>query len=126
VNEIIGEIGVASHEQSAGVSQAGEAISQMDQVTRQNAAMVEESLKDAVRLKQQGQQLPQAVAVCKLASSETARAPNAATTTACTGIESRIPNDLTTAIRLAFAATANPRPRTSGGRVSRPSLATPD
>ncbi len=66
VTDIMGEISAASNEQSAGVSQVGEAVSQMDQVTQQNAALVEESAAAADSLKQQAQQLVQAVAVFKL------------------------------------------------------------
>lgn len=42
VTDIMGEISAASHEQSSGVSQIGEAVTQMDQTTQQNAALVEE------------------------------------------------------------------------------------
>jgi len=66
VTDIMGEISAASHEQSAGVSQVGEAISQMDQVTQQNAALVEESAAAAESLKEQALRLVQAVAVFKL------------------------------------------------------------
>ncbi|MGL4807469.1 MAG: methyl-accepting chemotaxis protein, partial [Giesbergeria sp.] len=40
VTDIMGEISAASSEQSAGVSQVGEAVTQMDQATQQNAALV--------------------------------------------------------------------------------------
>jgi methyl-accepting chemotaxis protein len=63
VSDIMGEINSASTEQSAGVSQVGEAVSQMDQTTQQNAALVEESAAAAESLRQQAQQLVQAVAV---------------------------------------------------------------
>jgi methyl-accepting chemotaxis protein len=66
VTDIMGEINSASTEQSAGVSQVGEAVSQMDQVTQQNAALVEESAAAAESLKQQARQLVDAVAVFKL------------------------------------------------------------
>ncbi len=66
VSDIMGEINSASTEQSAGVSQVGEAVSQMDQTTQQNAALVEESAAAAESLRQQAQQLVQAVAVFKL------------------------------------------------------------
>jgi methyl-accepting chemotaxis protein len=66
VTDIMGEISAASAEQSAGVSQVGEAVMQMDQVTQQNAALVEESAAAAGSLTQQAQQLVQAVAVFKL------------------------------------------------------------
>ncbi len=42
VTDIMGEISTASNEQSQGVSQVGEAVTQMDQATQQNAALVEE------------------------------------------------------------------------------------
>jgi len=66
VTDIMGEISAASTEQSAGVAQVGEAITQMDQATQQNAALVEESAAAAGSLKSQAQQLVQAVAVFKL------------------------------------------------------------
>jgi methyl-accepting chemotaxis protein len=74
VTDIMGEISAASIEQSAGVSQVGEAISQMDQVTQQNAALVEESAAAAESLKGQAQQLVQTVAVFKLAQGTKAAA----------------------------------------------------
>ena len=64
--DIMGEISAASAEQSTGVAQVGEAITQMDQVTQQNAALVEESAAAAESLKGQAQQLVSAVAVFKL------------------------------------------------------------
>jgi methyl-accepting chemotaxis protein len=66
VADIVGEISSASVEQSSGVQQVGEAVSQMDKVTQQNAALVEESAAAAESLKNQAQQLVQAVAVFKL------------------------------------------------------------
>ncbi|RZJ09864.1 MAG: methyl-accepting chemotaxis protein, partial [Rubrivivax sp.] len=66
VTDIMGEITAASIEQSAGVSQIGEAIGQMDQVTQQNAALVEESAAAAESLKVQARQLVDAVAVFQL------------------------------------------------------------
>ena len=69
VTSLIGEISAASSEQSAGVAQMGEAIGQMDQATQQNAALVEQSAAAAESLKNQAQQLVQAVAVFKVAPS---------------------------------------------------------
>jgi methyl-accepting chemotaxis protein len=66
VTDIVAEISSASVEQSSGVSQVGQAVSQMDQATQQNAALVEESAAAAESLRQQAQQLVQAVAVFKL------------------------------------------------------------
>ena len=63
---IVGEISVASSEQSTGVAQVGEAIMQMDQVTQQNAALVEESAAAASSLQTQGQELLHSVAAFRL------------------------------------------------------------
>jgi len=70
VTDIMGEISAASHEQSLGVGQVGEAVIQMDQVTQQNAALVEEMAAAASSLKAQAQELVQTVAVFKLAAGE--------------------------------------------------------
>ena len=66
VTGIVSEISTASREQSAGVSQVGEAVAQMDQATQQNAALVEESAAAAASLRQQAEQLVQAMAVFRL------------------------------------------------------------
>jgi methyl-accepting chemotaxis protein len=66
VTDIMGEISAASSEQSAGVAQVGEAVTQMDQATQQNAALVEEMAAAAGSLRNQAQELVQAVAVFKL------------------------------------------------------------
>ncbi len=68
VTEIMAEISAASTEQSQGVSQIGEAITNMDQTTQQNAALVEEMAAAASSLKGQAQDLVESVAVFKLAS----------------------------------------------------------
>ncbi|WP_345061502.1 methyl-accepting chemotaxis protein, partial [Acidovorax lacteus] len=50
VTDIMGEISAASSEQSSGVAQVGEAVTQMDQATQQNAALVEEMAAAAASL----------------------------------------------------------------------------
>ncbi|MGO4376654.1 methyl-accepting chemotaxis protein [Pseudoduganella sp. RAF53_2] len=67
VTEIVGEISVASGEQSTGVSQVGEAITQMDNATQQNAALVEEMAAAASVLRDRADELAQSVRVFKLA-----------------------------------------------------------
>jgi methyl-accepting chemotaxis protein len=62
----MGEISAASSEQSSGVAQVGEAVTQMDHATQQNAALVEESAAAAESLKTQAVRLVEAVAVFKL------------------------------------------------------------
>lgn len=66
VTDIMGEISVASKEQSIGVSQVSEAATQMDQVTQQNAALVEEMAAAASSLQSQAQELVKVVAVFNL------------------------------------------------------------
>ncbi|RQO82609.1 methyl-accepting chemotaxis protein [Acidovorax sp. FJL06] len=66
VTDIVGEISAASHEQSLGVSQVGEAVTQMDQVTQQNAALVEEMAAAASSLQNQAEDLVQVVSVFRL------------------------------------------------------------
>jgi methyl-accepting chemotaxis protein len=66
VTDIMAEISAASSEQAAGVSQVGEAVTQMDQTTQQNAALVEQMAAAASSLRSQSQDLVQAVAVFKL------------------------------------------------------------
>ena len=68
VTDIMAEISQASREQSSGVSEVGEAVSQMDVATQQNAALVEQSAAAAESLRQQADQLVQAVAVFRLES----------------------------------------------------------
>ncbi len=66
VTDIMGEIASASTEQSKGIGQVGTAISQMDSVTQQNAALVEESSATSSSLEQQAFQLTEIVSVFKL------------------------------------------------------------
>jgi len=67
VTEIVAEISAASGEQSMGVQQVGDAVTQMDQSTQQNAALVEQSAAAAESLSSQARQLVAAVSVFKLA-----------------------------------------------------------
>jgi methyl-accepting chemotaxis protein len=66
VTDIMGEISAASHEQSDGVVQVGEAVMLMDQNTQQNAALVEQMAAAASSLNQQASTLVEAVNVFKL------------------------------------------------------------
>lgn len=66
----MGEISAASDEQSSGVAQVGEAVNSMDQVTQQNAALVEEMAAAASSLRTQSQELVDVVSVFKLAAQD--------------------------------------------------------
>ena len=67
VTDIMGELAVASGEQTSGLDQINTAMGQMDQVTQGNAALVEEAAAAAQSLDVQAQALVQAVSVFKLA-----------------------------------------------------------
>ncbi len=66
VSDIVGEISSASQEQSLGVAQIDQAITQMDQVTHQNAALVEEGAAAAESLRVQARALVDTVAAFRL------------------------------------------------------------
>ncbi|MGN6580921.1 MAG: methyl-accepting chemotaxis protein [Bordetella sp.] len=71
VSDIIGEISAASTEQSNGIDQISRAVSQMDEVTQQNAALVEESAAAANSLQDQALALVRAVSVFKVNAVQT-------------------------------------------------------
>jgi methyl-accepting chemotaxis protein len=69
VADIMGEISTASQDQSSGIDQINQAVGQMDQVTQQNAALVEESAAAAQSLEHQASTLLQTVQVFQLGTS---------------------------------------------------------
>ncbi|CDS50359.1 Methyl-accepting chemotaxis protein I (serine chemoreceptor protein) [Polaromonas sp. CG9_12] len=71
VTDIMAEIQAASQEQTQGIEQINQAITQMDQVTQQNAALVEEAAAAAASLQEQAGGLSQVVSVFKLDSVDT-------------------------------------------------------
>ncbi|QKH34944.1 MCP four helix bundle domain-containing protein [Achromobacter pestifer] len=70
---VTGEIATASREQAIGIEQVNVAIAQLDSVTQQNAALVEESAAAALSMAEQARELLQAVEVFKTASSISSR-----------------------------------------------------
>jgi methyl-accepting chemotaxis protein len=66
VTDIIGEITAASHEQTAGIEQINQAIGQMDNVTQQNASLVEEAASASESMQEQAAALAQVVSVFTL------------------------------------------------------------
>ncbi|WP_219114588.1 methyl-accepting chemotaxis protein [Janthinobacterium sp. UMAB-56] len=66
VAAIMGEITSASHEQSAGITEVNQAVTQMDNITQQNAALVEQAAAAAESLQEQAQALITAVAIFRL------------------------------------------------------------
>jgi methyl-accepting chemotaxis protein len=61
VTDIMGEIAAASEEQSSGIAQVGRAVTQMDEVTQQNAALVEQAAAAAASLQDQAARLRETV-----------------------------------------------------------------
>ena len=74
VAAIMSEITSASHEQSAGISEVNQAVTQMDNITQQNAALVEQAAAAAESLQEQAQALIAAVAIFRLKGSPPATA----------------------------------------------------
>jgi methyl-accepting chemotaxis protein len=70
VTELMQSISAASEEQTTGAAHVSTAVSQMDQTTQQNAALVEESASAAASLQAQADQLVTSVAVFRLADSQ--------------------------------------------------------
>jgi methyl-accepting chemotaxis protein len=71
VSQMIGEISTASNEQSKGIGEVNTAVTHLDQMTQQNAALVEESAAAAESLREQAQRLAQVVDTFKLSSDQT-------------------------------------------------------
>src|SRR5476651_2723662 len=79
VTDIMGEISSAGEEQRAGIAQVHDAVAQMDQVTQQNAALVEQAAGAAEALQEQAAELAQVVHIFNLdAPSSAAAAPRMA------------------------------------------------
>ena len=70
VTSIITDISSASAEQSTGISQVNDAITEMDEVTQRNAALVEQAASATGGLEQQGSKLMQGLAVFKLRNAQ--------------------------------------------------------
>ena len=68
VSELINSISGANREQSTGISQVSEAVSHLDQVTQQNAALVEQSTAATESLRNQADQLVRALAIFRAES----------------------------------------------------------
>ncbi|ALU90662.1 methyl-accepting chemotaxis protein [Herbaspirillum rubrisubalbicans] len=80
VTDVVAEITAASGEQSDGIEQINQAIVQMDEVTQQNAALVEEAAAAAQSLQEQSSRLSETVGIFKLGSGDFRHATAAAAT----------------------------------------------
>eukprot|EP01041_Mallomonas_annulata_P014885 gene14884-31595_t len=77
VSDIIGEITAAAGEQSDGIGQVNVAVTQLDQMTQQNAALVEESAAAAESLKDQANRLTEVIKIFRIDSTQAYSAPAA-------------------------------------------------
>ncbi len=75
VNEIIGEIAVASSEQSAGVGEINKAIMQLESMTQQNAALVEQASASSLAFQEQADRMRDVVAGFRLPGTASAAPP---------------------------------------------------
>jgi methyl-accepting chemotaxis protein len=111
----MGEVTAASQEQSAGIDQVSQAVTQMDQVTQQNAALVEEAAAAAESLEEQSRKLMQAVAVFKSSRDEDATAAETEPAVEPVPVERRGPARAKNVARLPAARTrteSRPKPAT--------------
>jgi aerotaxis receptor len=92
VAEIMSEITAASQEQSSGIEQVNQAVAQMDEVTQQNAALVEEAAASAESLENQAKDLTGAISIFKVgqAMSNTATIRQKITTSKSTSRKNRV------------------------------------
>ncbi|MDR6743322.1 methyl-accepting chemotaxis protein [Herbaspirillum sp. 1173] len=79
VTDVVAEISAASGEQSDGIEQINQAIVQMDEVTQQNAALVEEAAAAAQSLEEQSNHLQKTVAIFKLSDKDVKQSSTGAT-----------------------------------------------
>jgi methyl-accepting chemotaxis protein len=68
VTDMIAEISAAAREQSQGIGEVNTSVNQLDQMTQQNAALVEESAAAAESLKEQALRLSSVVGTFKLSA----------------------------------------------------------
>jgi len=107
VTDIMGEISSASTEQSLGVAQVGESVTQMDHTTQQNAALVEQMAAAASSLKGQAQDLVKTVAVFKL--NEGSRAMSAVSPRPTSSVSYSAPKAIAAAKRPATQVSVKPK-----------------
>ncbi len=119
VSDIIGEITAASAEQSDGIGQINGAVTQLDQMTQQNAALVEESAAAAESLKAQAAALAQLVSTFRLG--DTAPATPTLSGAAAGPVPKASPARPTTPHKAAaFRPTAGAKPKARAKPVAAP------
>ncbi|MGV4864905.1 methyl-accepting chemotaxis protein, partial [Burkholderia pseudomallei] len=122
VTDIMGEISAASEEQSTGIVQVNRAVSQMDAVTQQNAALVEQAAAAAASLEDQTRQMKQIVSAWRVEGASAAATP-AASTSAAASVRSNVNARASTssephAVAHAVASATHAADATAGGAGS--------
>jgi methyl-accepting chemotaxis protein len=126
VTDIIGEISSATTEQSHGLGQVSVAVNGLDQMTQQNAALVEQSAAAAESLKEQADRLAQAVNAFKLERTQTAEeAPLPYLTDTEPMAAARAIAPAAAPIELAAPASSPPLPDLSFPLPTRPAIPAP-
>lgn len=88
VTDVVNEIALASQEQTSGIDQINQAIIQIDQVTQQNSALVEEAAAASTAMQEQAENLSQLVGVFNLGDSPSESPPKKFSATASARIHS--------------------------------------
>ncbi|RQO82295.1 methyl-accepting chemotaxis protein [Acidovorax sp. FJL06] len=109
VSDLIGEITASSTEQRDGIAQVNQAVTHLDQMTQQNAALVEESTAAAASMRDQAQRLAEVVSVFNVGA-VAARAPVAAPRAAAPAPRPAVTKAAASAPRVASAASKAPAP----------------
>jgi methyl-accepting chemotaxis protein len=128
VTDIIGEITAASAEQSDGIGEINVAVVQLDKMTQQNAALVEESAAAAESLKQQAQSLSKVVGTFRLDGNAPAKAQAAPAAAASARLRQPSPpaaaSDAVARAKASAAAAVPPRTATTPAVPAAPTPST--
>ncbi len=116
VTDLIGEITASANEQRDGIAQVNQAVSNLDQMTQQNAALVEESSAAATAMNDQAQRLAQVVAVFNVGQSTAVAAP------AKRPVQPASPAAVQTAAAKPVAAAPAPRPVKTASKPAAPAV----
>ncbi|WP_312305823.1 methyl-accepting chemotaxis protein [Diaphorobacter nitroreducens] len=120
VSDLIGEITASSTEQRDGIGQVNQAVANLDQMTQQNAALVEESSAAAAAMHEQAQRLAQVVAVFNVGNGAVAAPRSAARVAPPAVAPAPVKTPAATPVR---ATLAKPMPTKAAAKVSAPQIA---
>ncbi|OWY27968.1 methyl-accepting chemotaxis protein [Herbaspirillum robiniae] len=119
VTDVMGEITAASQEQSSGIEEINRAVTQMDETTQQNAALVEEAAAAAQSLQEQASRLSTAVSVFRLHGMHAAAAASVASPVSAAPAAKPVAAPKASAPRAAAAA------RSASPKLAAPASASP-